>query len=169
MIDNPNYTRFVNQTYSKPFSPKQKLPHIVLKYAKSGDKILDFGAGKDIYGTKILRENGFDCTAWEIGENFVPNRHDYHAMMREYDIVFASNVFNVQPDGESIAEILMDVQCVLKNEGLFFCNLPKKPRHNVIDDGGMDSMLRVFAHTHSGHGGEVTKIEPHIWMCKYKR
>lgn len=168
-IDNPNYTKFVNGTYSKPFSVRQALPAIVMEHAKKTDKILDFGAGKDIFGTKQLREAGFDCTAWEIGENFNPQLHDYHALERDYDIVFASNVLNVQPDGGAVAEILLDVQGVLKDGGLFFCNFPRDPRHNTLEQEDIESMLRLMCHTHDNYGGVVEMIKPLVWKCKYKR
>jgi len=170
MIDNPNYTKFVNATYSKPFSMRQALPKIVMEHTKKTDKILDFGAGKDIFGTKMLRENGFNCTAWEIGENFNPQVHDYHALdHREYDVVFASNVLNVQPDETSVVEILSDVQYVLKDGGLFFCNFPKKPRHNKMTDPGLELTLRLAMHAHDGYGGQVDTLKPLVWKCIYKR
>ena len=170
MQDNPNYTAFVNATYSKPFSPRQVLPKIVMEYAKKGDKILDFGAGRDIYGTKMLRAAGYNCTAWEIGQNFNKELHDYHAMDgRDYDIVFMSNVLNVQPDGGSAADIMMDIQCVLKDEGLLFCNFPQKPRHNDMTPESIDSLLNLFAHTHDDYGGTVERVKPLIWKCQYKR
>jgi hypothetical protein len=169
MIDNPNYTKFVNKTYSKPFSMRQSLPKIVMEYAKKTDKILDFGAGKDIYGTKLLRENGFDCTAWEIGENFNPRVHDYHALDCEYDVVFASNVLNVQPDAGSVIELLLDFQGVLKDMGVLFCNFPQKPRHNDMTPDALEADLRLMCHTHYGYGGQVDRLKPLVWKCIYKR
>jgi hypothetical protein len=169
MIDNPNYTKFVNATYSKSFSIRQALPKIVMEHVNKTDKILDFGAGKDALGTKLLRDAGFDCTAWEIGNNFVVGLHDYHAIDHDYDVVFASNVLNVQPDGGSITEILLDIQGLLKDGGLFFCNFPRKPRHNPLGCDDVETMLRLMCHTHDGYGGVVESIQPMFWKCKYKR
>jgi 2-polyprenyl-3-methyl-5-hydroxy-6-metoxy-1,4-benzoquinol methylase len=170
MIDNPNYTKFVNKTYSKPFSIRQSLPKIVMEHVKKTDKILDYGAGKDIFGTKMLRDNGFDCTAWEIGENFNPQVHNYHALDgHEYDVIFASNVLNVQPDNMAFIEILEDVQRVLKDGGLFFCNFPLKPRHNTLTIPMVESTLRLAMHTHDDYGGHVDRLKSLVWKCVYKR
>jgi hypothetical protein len=168
ITDGENYEKFVNATYSKTFSPRQVLPHVVMKYIKPTDKVLDFGAGKDAFGAKILRENGFNCTAWDIGKNFNSEVHDPRAMHNEYDVVFASNVFNVQPDGNYITEILLDVQGILKNEGLFFCNFPKSPRKNKWDTNMLESTLRLFAHTHNNYGGKVERVGENIWKCEYR-
>jgi hypothetical protein len=167
MIDNPNYTKFVNDTYSKPFSVRQALPAIVMKYAKKTDKILDFGAGKDIFGTKFLRESGFDCTAWEIGENFNPQVHDYHALERKYDIVFASNVLNVQPTKADVIDVISEaMNCLVEDNGFFFCNFPEKPRHNDMTPQGLESVLKLAFNRWEKYGNLVERIKPTVWKCK---
>ena len=83
-----DYENSVNKTYSKPFSKRQALPWVVMKHSIRTDKILDFGAGKDAYGTQILRDHGFQCDAWEIGKNFVDGVHDTDAITKKYDAVF---------------------------------------------------------------------------------
>ena len=166
MYDNPNYTKFVNATYSKPFSPRQVLPNYVMKYAKKTDKILDYGAGRDIFGTKILRDNGYDCAAWEIGDNFSKELHDYHALERTYNIVFASNVLNVQPSISDAIDIVGDMDSLLKNKGYFFCNLPPKPRHNDMTDEMLESVLKLEFNQWGKNDELVEKIAPHVWKCQ---
>ena len=174
--DNPNYESFANSTYSKPFSPRQILPKFVIEHAKkirrkpSNIKILDFGAGRDIFGTKMIREAGFDCTAWEIGANFNKELHDYHALKRKYDIVFASNVLNVQPTIEDTIAIMVDVRNNLLVEqergGYFFCNFPMKPRHNGMTDMQLEMHLKSVFNRWDKYGNLVEKVAPMVWKCQ---
>ena len=171
VTENPNYESFVNSTYSKPFSPRQILPKYVIEQAqkmKKGCKILDFGAGRDIFGTKIVRDAGFECTAWEIGKNFDKELHDYHALKGNYDIVFASNVMNVQPTQEDVIDVLQDARNCVKYEGYFFCNFPKKPRHCDMNDMGFESILRMAFNRWDKYGNLVEKIAPMVYKCQQK-
>lgn len=171
--DNPNYEAFVNSTYSKPFSSRQVLPKYVIEQAskmKKGCKILDFGAGRDIFGTKMIREAGFDCTAWEIGKNFDKDLHDYHALERTYNIVFASNVLNVQPAMEDTIAIMIYVRenLLVKQErgGYFFCNFPMKPRYNGMIDMQLEMHLKSVFNRWDKYGNLVEKIAPMVWKCQ---
>jgi hypothetical protein len=164
---NPNYTKFVNKTYSKTFSIRQSLPKIIMENCKKTDKILDYGAGKDAFGTKLLNENGFNCTAWEIGDNFDPENHDYHALEREYDVIFASNVLNVQPTDSDVHTIVSDVRdhfSEYDNSGVFYCNFPLKPRHNTVD---MEPLLKLCFNQYKKYGNLVEQVKPLVWKCKY--
>jgi hypothetical protein len=162
MVCEEYYVRLVNQTYSKMCSQKQTLPKIVSRIAEKRDKILDFGAGKDAFGTKCLRERGFDVTAYEIGKNFVEGVHDPKALDSYYSIIFASNVLNVQPDVPRLLDVISDVKAHLKCGGVFICNFPVKPRHNDATTDFVETALRL------AFNREVQVIENHspTWMCE---
>ena len=165
-IENLPYEHFVNKTYSKAFSPNQTLPKVVeILVTKKDIAILDFGAGKDAYGTIYLRDRGFDCTAYEIGDNFTPGIHDDKALTRKYDVVFASNVLNVQPTEKCVIEVLLKIQTLIADGGMFVCNFPTKPRHNGMTTGMLESVLRL------GFKGGVSRVinSPPAWRCRYER
>jgi len=166
MVCEEYYTRLVNQTYSKMCSKKQTLPKIIEQIAKKGDKILDFGAGKDAFGTKYLRESGFDVTAHEIGENFVEGLHDPDALESYYDVVFISNVLNIQPDVPRLLDILSDAKARVNVGGMLVCNFPVKPRHNDATTDFVETALRL------AFNKNIQKIKNYspTWMCvKTKR
>lgn len=102
-----NYVDAVNKTYSRTFSKNQFIPKIIPKYVEKGKTILDFGAGTDAFGTLSLRSKGYKVTAYEIGRNFNPALHDPAALSRRYDVVFCSNVVNVQPSRLAIQKLLV--------------------------------------------------------------
>lgn len=161
MVCEEYYVRLVNQTYSKMCSKKQTLPKIIEQIAKKGDKILDFGAGKDAFGTKYLRKSGFDVTAHEIGENFVDGLHDLNALELYYDVVFISNVLNIQPDVPRLLDVISGVKSCLNVGGKFICNFPVKPRHNDATTDFVETALRL------AFNRNVERIKNHspTWVC----
>jgi 16S rRNA A1518/A1519 N6-dimethyltransferase RsmA/KsgA/DIM1 with predicted DNA glycosylase/AP lyase activity len=156
------YLQKVNRAYSIMCSRKQSLPKIVESVAKKTDTILDFGAGKDAFGTKYLREKGFDVTAYEIGKNAVEGLHDPKATHRRYDVVFASSVLNIQPEISDICNVVMDVQACMNKSGKFICNLPR-PIKSKVDVEYLASILRL------GFQGGITKVKngSPTWVCVY--
>ena len=103
-------------------------PRIVGAIAAKGDKILDFGAGTYATYTLELRKAGFDVTAHDFGDNWVKGLHDADALTRKYDIVFASNVLNVQSSVSMMQGTLAIIAAVVKPSGVFIANYPDKPR-----------------------------------------
>jgi hypothetical protein len=82
---------------------KAVVPKAARELIQEGDRVLDFGAGKDAMHTKMLREEGFDVTAHEFGDNQKPGIHDPEALEKgPYDLVYASNVINVQNSDEML-------------------------------------------------------------------
>jgi hypothetical protein len=108
-----------------------------------------------------LRDEGYDCTALEVGSNFNPELHDKDAITRDYDVVFASNVLNVQSSVLEIVDILLDVLGLLKKNGKFICNFPKKPRHSDVDEDYIDALLGLGFK-------KVTRMENSspTWVCE---
>jgi hypothetical protein len=160
------YITAVNKTYSPMCSRKQVMPSIVAGIASKRDEILDFGAGKDAFGTIYLRDLGFNVVAHEIGINFVEGVHDSHALSRRYDIVFANNVINVQPSIAEVCNLLMDIRTLMNKGGKFVCNYPLNPRKCDMSVDFLESTLRL------GFAGGIDRIEKKgyrtpVWVCVY--
>ena len=113
--------------------PNAITPRSVLQYIKdsgiSNPKILDFGAGKDAKHTYALRDMGLDVTAHDFHSNINDEHHDPNALKRKYDIVFASNVLNVQGSESMLRHTIEDIISVLKEDGIFIANFPGSPRY----------------------------------------
>jgi len=104
---------------------------VVSRYVQAnvdkGAKILDFGAGKFARQTTALREQGFNVDAYDFGSNNTENHISYPAA-GAYDVVFASNVMNVQSSEAMLISTLKEVRSFLKdNSSNLICNFPPDP------------------------------------------
>ena len=113
---------------NKDGSIRAIVPKYVAEHVSKEDSILDYGAGKGALHTKWLREEGFDVTAWDFGDNFIDGVHEKDALSRKYDVVFASNVLNVQSSLNMFLETLSQMYDSLKPGGTLICNYPASPR-----------------------------------------
>jgi SAM-dependent methyltransferase len=120
------YIRGVNKTYFR--NPNAVTYKIVAELASKTDKILDYGAGPKAYHAGLLREMGFSVDAIDIGNNFNPEVHTIGVFDKKYDVVYASNVINVQPNRDYIDVVLGEIKSLLKPSGYFICNYPSDPR-----------------------------------------
>ena len=113
--------------------PKALTPRMVLQYIKdTGNKnikILDFGSGKDAKHTYSLRDMGLDVTAHDFSANINDEHHDPNALGRTYDIVFASNVLNVQGSENMMRRTVEDILKTMSNDSVFIANFPSSPRY----------------------------------------
>ena len=82
------------------------VPLFVEKNVDNRKTILDFGAGKGATSTKYLLSNGFDVAAYDLWCGEGDELLDKYALDRQYDVVFASNVINVQSSMEMLRETL---------------------------------------------------------------
>lgn len=101
------------------------VPIFVQKNVDKSKSILDFGAGKDMVHTKWLNQNGFNCTAYDLWLN------NGNVLNKKYDVVFASNVLNVQSSITMLFETLHQINKALANNGEFICNYPATPRKMI--------------------------------------
>lgn len=159
-MKNQNYVSSVNKTYSKTFSKNQYIPKILPKFVEKSKTILDFGAGIDAFGTLSLREKGYKVTAFDIGSNFNPAVHDIHALSRKYDVIFCSNVINVQPSRSAISSLIKKLKGRLKPNGKLIFNYPASPRKSTAMVAEIDLYVK-------GQFSQVTRIasSPPTWMC----
>lgn len=134
------------------------VPKVVKEFANHADRILDYGSGKDLIHTRALREAGFRVDAFDIGAN-VTTEHIICPAYMYYDIVFASNVLNIQPDNVRLLNTIVDIMDALKPKGIFICNYPKTPRHFVdLTTEMLDSILR-------NRFNNTLQIKPGLWVC----
>lgn len=141
----PTYEELINSTYiDRGQSARNNVvPKYLPLFAKKTDKILDFGAGYHGRHTLWLRKQGFDVTAYDCGANVQSGLHDPDALSRQYDIVFASNVLNVQPTVPHLIRVLDQTYGLIKPGGVFFCNFPSVPRkcNAIVTEQDLTEML----------------------------
>ena len=113
---------------NKDGSIRAIVPKYVAAYINKEDSILDFGAGKAATHTKWLREQGFNATAYEFGDNLIEGLHDKDALSRQYKMIMCSNVLNVQSSMAMLFETLNQINNSLEFGGEFICNYPANPR-----------------------------------------
>ncbi len=143
---------------------KAIVPPYVANIAKDGHTILDFGAGKAAAHAQRLKQHGLDVTAYEFGNNINPELHDKNALTRKYDIVYASNVLNVQSTPEMMQKTLETIRKVTKTNGVFVANFPAQPRKMPsLKPAELQDMLLKYFTTVQRVGG--TGSAP-MWMCK---
>lgn len=135
------------------------IPRLVSSWAKTQHSILDYGAGKSAIHTMELRKQGFNVTAWDVGANFNSPIHDLHALVKKYDIVYASNVINVQLNESMLRRTLNEIQGLLKTDGEFIFNYPRSPRKMSLKE---DELLAIVA----DYFASAIKLEQNAYMVK---
>ncbi len=140
------------------FSMNAVTPKYIASIAKVSDSILDFGAGKDAVHTKFLQEtHHLNVVAHEFGANLNEN-HDSTALNNDYDIVFASNVINVQTSMTMLNTTL--TQIFGASKGIVVFNYPKTPRKLELST----EELMVYVRIH--FTDDVKMEDSNIIHCK---
>ena len=167
---------------TQPFSPdaveianKTNIEHLVKKdeprvatqltmeLTKDKDaEILDFGSGKDAKQTEILKKNGYkNVTAYDFGANVVKGVHDVNALDRQYDVVQAGNVLNVQSTEKMLKGTLSQIVEATTEGGMAIMNYPVSPRKMKPSALSPDEMERHIAEAF----GNVRKVGPNTWVA----
>jgi DNA modification methylase len=132
------------------------LPRFItsLNYPK-GTKMLDFGCGRDFIHAAQLREAGFRVYGYDLsfaGERHLP-RGGLHwrgvlAHAGSFDVVFASNVLNVQRSKRELADTCREIEQAcgwdLGYECKLYLNYPNSPRKLGWSMGEMLTFLEWF-------------------------
>ncbi len=116
----------------KALTPKVARQYMENNFKKDDSLVLDFGAGKSAYHAQQFVADGWQVLAHEFGDNIDPSVHCELSMQNEYDLVYASNVLNVQSDEAMLRETLRQIKSVLKPKGVFFANYPLNPRKSGL-------------------------------------
>jgi hypothetical protein len=142
------------------------VPRIVRQYAnKNSDIILDFGAGKNASHTLALREEGYNCTAYDFSQS---EFHDPAALNRKYSLVFASNVLNVQGSEDMLLnDTLLPIAKVLKQGGRFIGNLPSSPLKGLYKGLSYKDAIALLQSKLEEVFSSVKRLEGSnaVWMC----
>jgi len=116
----------------KALTPKIARQYMENNFKKDDVLILDFGAGKSAYHAQQFVADGWQVLAHEFGDNIDPKVHCELSMENKYDMVYASNVLNVQSDEAMLRETLQQIKSVLKTKGVFVANYPLNPRKSKM-------------------------------------
>ena len=137
---------------NKDGSIRAIVPRYVVQYIDKNNSILDFGAGKGAVHTRWLREEGFNVTAYDFGNNVVEGLHDRNALSRQYKVIMASNVINVNSSLDMLMETLSQINNSLEPGGKFIVNYPSSPRKMNLSANEMGWIIQnIF-------GGLVTRV-----------
>jgi hypothetical protein len=171
MVYTPEEIEIANKTSrnSPAIGAKAITPRMVRQYIeengldKEAIQILDFGAGKAAAHAQKFVEEGFQCLAYEFGDNVDPRVHCELALYNKYDIVYASNVLNVQSSMTMFGETIIQIKQVMKDDGVFFANFPLQPRKMELKGWELHSKLREYFKDVIRVGG--TSQAP-LWLMK---
>lgn len=103
--------------------------------------ILEFGAGKGATSTKYLLSKGFNVVAYDLWVGNGDVLLDKFSLNRQYDIVFASNVLNVQNSLLMLFETLNQIKQAINNNGEFICNYPQSHRKMDLKETDIEEIL----------------------------
>ncbi len=152
--------------------PKAITPRMVLKYIKDtgnkGIKILDFGSGKDAKHTYALRDMGLDVTAHDFSANVNDEHHDPNALNKIYDMVFASNVLNVQGSEQMMLRTIEDVLKTMNNDSVFIANFPSSPRYGFETAKEVKDILENYFDVVLIHGSDGGRTSSPVWAMTKK-
>lgn len=129
---------------NKDGSVRAIVPKYVADNVDKREMVLDFGSGKDAVHTKWLRELGFNVTAYDFGNNVIDGLHDVNALNRQYDVIMASNVLNVQSSMKMLCETMNQINNSLKHGGKLICNYPASPRKIVLAASELEYILKAW-------------------------
>ena len=127
---------------NKDGSIRAIVPKYVSEHINKEDSVLDFGAGKGAVHTKWLREEGFNVTAYDFGDNIVEGLHDKNALQKQYKVIMASNVLNVSSSLGMLLETLNQINNSLESGGEFICNYPSSPRKMVLTANDLREIIQ---------------------------
>lgn len=118
------------------------VPRLVKQMLAKGEYVLDYGCGKSTaHGDAIARETGASVDFYDIGANG-RGEQLFRAMKGDYDLVYASNVLNVQPNGAAIFAVLCELRDSVHRAGVIVFNYPTAPRHSTATNAEVVSMAR---------------------------
>ena len=141
---------------------------VVKQFIQPHMKVLDFGAGKFARQTAALRAMGHNVTAYDYHAK--TGVHDPNALDHKYDLVYSSNVLNVQNSHAQLLNTIHKASKAVHPQGMYITNMPKAgPLYDAFR--GMrpaEAAMRVEKILKSRFG-EVSKFpmaSSHVWICR---
>ena len=142
----------------------RKVREYLADFSNKEGTILDFGAGKHAAHAQALRDEGYtNVTAYEFGDNVNPQLHDVDALERKYDVVYASNVLNVQSHLAMMAMTIRKIADAVNPMGVFIANYPQSPRKSNLTPSEVVELLEEQFETVIRMKG--TTASAPVWMC----
>lgn len=148
----------------KALTPKVARSFMVSNLKKDDSLILDFGAGKSAAHAQQFVSEGWQVLAHEFGDNINPRVHCELAMTNKYDLVYASNVLNVQGNEAMLRETLAHIKHVMKDGAVFIANYPLNPRKSDLTTQEVRAILAEEFNFVTWTDGK--KAAPVWWMEK---
>lgn len=158
------YINLVNRTCRSAGAVgfKALVPRHIRSSTPKSARILDFGAGKDAIHAETLKADGYNVTAHDIGANYT-DKHCPRALDRTYDVVYASNVLNVQPSIDWISFLISEMKACLEPNGRLVVNYPASPRKSCLT--APEVRLVLLDHFRVVEQVNGTKQAP-VWECR---
>ncbi|HOC85197.1 MAG TPA: hypothetical protein PKJ67_11370, partial [Methanoculleus sp.] len=85
-----------------------------------------------------------------------------NALAKKWDVVYASNVMNVQPSPRDLAGLIGLFANIVKKGGTLVANYPPSPRKSGLTVAEVDALLRGRFATVS----RVPKVSSPTWICR---
>jgi hypothetical protein len=169
---NPDFISKANRSSRRggAVGPNAVTPKAVVDYVGGNPDmtILDFGAGKFAKHAESLRDLGLNVTAHEFSGNVDSDLHDPDALSRQYDVVFASNVLNVQGSENMFERTIRDVLNVMKPDGVFIANYPGSPRYGYESTLDAKQHLLKYFDVEPLKGRDTSRTASPIWIMRKK-
>lgn len=118
--------RAMKSDRSNSFSKNAIVPRIIPQLVKKDDYILDFGCGKGKVHVKQLKDQGYSVAGYDIS---IPGSYGESIKGKRYDVVYLSNVLNVQSNEEMLEDLFDSVLKCLLPSGFIVVNYPYDPRY----------------------------------------
>lgn len=102
------------------------------------NNVLDFGCGKDEYHIKLLQGKfpNIKFEGYDLG-------YDYPTTDK-YDLIFASNVLNVQRTSKELSTTLQHLNRIQGSTSYLIINYPKNPRYINLTTNQIESILHFW-------------------------
>ena len=150
---------------NKDGSIRAIVPRYIAEHINKDSIILDYGAGKEAIHTQWLKNQGFNCTAYDFSDNCIDGVHDKNALSKQYKVIFASNVLNVQSNLGMLVETIKQIYDSLAQGGEFIANYPETPRKLDISVNEMCNIFEAWFHNNVERVGG-TKSAPLFRIIK---
>ncbi len=144
------------------------IPRIVRTMITPECHVLDYGAGPKALHTKMLCEEGFRVRAYDIN----PIKTPYHILNMSidhnwYDLVFASNVLNVQPTEEYVRTVIKEVHAFVAFDKIALFNYPTSPRKSNLSVKDIEDILNEVFTMGVERIKQIDdwKITTPVWKC----